>query len=205
MPKAFVLPVRVGMIAGATLLAGGLIAVQFSDTLWRILGSKESLRISDASGSFRILLWKQCIKHYLFETDIKHFVFGFGPDCFGYWYATKNIVIPVAGGPFMDAVFTNAHNDYLTAVINLGIPGLISYLFVFLSIAVNAVNSLLRKKETKRAMLLLLILIGYAVNNAFSFQTVCATPIFFIIIGLVMAGPGDESIKSQNQNSFLFS
>lgn len=186
LPKSFAVSMRVGMIAVFLLLCGGVIAIQFSDTLWAALGSKQSLRISDTSGSSRILLWKQCLKYYLFETELKDFILGFGPDSFGYWYATKNIVIPSVGNPFVGGIYTNAHNDFLTTTVNLGIPGIIIYFCVFLSMAVNAGSAFFKKKEYTYAVLMLMVIIGYVVNNMFSFQTVCSTPLFFIIAGLLL-------------------
>ena len=186
LPKAFAYTIRICMISGIVLGFVLIVAMQFSDKLWQTFGSIGALRITDNSGSFRILLWKQCLKHYFYDSGIKEFLFGVGPDAFGRWYKTKNIVIPAVGGPFMDAVYTNAHNDLLTTVVNLGIPGVMIYIFVFISMAIAAVKSFLIKDKNIWAMPTLLILIGYLINNMFSFQTVCSTPVFFIIIALLL-------------------
>ena len=186
LPKSFAYTIRIIMISGIVLGFMLLFAIQFSDKLWQVFGSVGALRITDNSGSFRILLWKQCLKHFLLDSSIKEFLFGVGPDSFGCWYKTKNIVIPQVGGPFIDAVYTNAHNDLLTAAINLGIPGVIIYIGLFISMAVTAVKSFSIKDKTLWTMPALLIIIGYVVNNMFSFQTVCSTPVFFIIIALLL-------------------
>lgn len=187
LPKGFAYTMRICMISGIVLGFMLIVAMQFSDKLWQAFGSIGALRITDNSGSFRILLWKQCLKHYLLDSGKREFLFGVGPDAFGCWYKTKNIVIPQVGGPFMDAVYTNAHNDLLTAVVNLGIPGVLVYIGVFISMAVTAVKSFSVKENKVWAMTPLLIIIGYVANNIFSFQTVCSTPIFFIIIALLLS------------------
>lgn len=180
MPKTFVNIVRAGLITGIVFAIVGVIAVQFSDGLWAALGSKSSLRLSDASGSFRILLWKQTIRHYIFDSGIKDFIFGVGPDSFGYWYETKNIVIPQVGGPFIDAIYTNAHNDFLTTMVNLGIPGAVIFFAVFLSMAAG------RDSDKEWAMAAIITVMGYFINNVFSFQQVCSTPVFFVIMALLL-------------------
>jgi len=186
LPKAFAYTIRICMISGIVLGFVLIVAMQFSDKMWQAFGSIGALRITDNSGSFRILLWKQCLKHYLYDSGIKEFLFGVGPDAFGCWYKTKNIVIPQVGGPFINSVYTNAHNDLLTAVVNLGILGALIYIGVFVSMAVTAVKSFSVKENKVWAVTSLLIIIGYVANNMFSFQTVCSTPFFFIIIALLL-------------------
>lgn len=186
LPKAFAYTIRICMISGIVLGFALIVAMQFSDKLWQAFGSIGALRITDNSGSFRILLWKQCLKHYLYDSGIKEFLFGVGPDAFGRWYKTKNIVIPAVGGPFMNSVYTNAHNDLLTTVVNLGIPGVLIYIGVFISMTVTAVKSFSVKENKVWAVTSLLIIIGYVANNMFSFQTICSTPVFFIIIALLL-------------------
>ena len=186
LPKAFAYAIRIGIVSCILLGIALIISIQFSDKLWRAFGSVDAIRITDMSGSFRVLLWKQCLKHYLFESGIKEFLLGVGPDSFGYWYETKNIVIPVVGGPFMDSIFTNAHNDIITTMVNIGIPGLAIYLCVFLTMAGVTIKSIYKKTENTWAIPALMVIIGYVVNNFFSFQTVCSTPIFFIVMSLML-------------------
>ncbi len=190
MPKNFVDIVRAGMVTGIMFAVGLFFAIQFSDGLWAALGSKSSLRLSDASGSFRILLWKQTIRHYIFDSGIKDFLFGVGPDSFGYWYETKHIVIPQVGGPFIDAIYTNAHNDFLTTVVNLGIPGAVIFFAVFLSMAAKQDN------DKEWAMACIITVIAYVINNVFSFQQVCSTPVFFVIMALLLT-PKNKTLQKQ--------
>lgn len=159
-------------------------ALQISDTLWQLLGAKESLRITELSGSGRILLWKKCLEYYFSDSNVKEFIFGVGPDCFGYWYQTKDIVIPVEGGPFAGAVFTNGHNDYLTALVNYGIAGLLIYISTFATMLITFFKK--RKDVSNWSLLGLMMLTGYVLNNMFSFQQVCATPIFYLVMAIII-------------------
>ena len=184
-PKSISTLIRAGLISVSVIGIGLFTAIQFSDSLWLLLGAKESLRINDLSGSGRILLWRKCLEYYFSDSSIKEFIFGFGPDCFGYWYQTKDIVIPVEGGPFAGAVFTNGHNDLLTALVNYGFTGLIIYASTFVAMLITFFK---RGKNNgfNWSLLGIILLVGYLLNNMFSFQQVCATPIFYLVAALVI-------------------
>ena len=185
LPKALSILIRAGLISVFCIGTGLIILIQVSDPLWQFLGAKESLRISDLSGSGRILLWRKCLQFYFSDSSIKELIFGFGPDCFGYWYQTKDIVIPVEGGPFAGAVFTNGHNDLLTALVNYGLPGLFIYISTFVTMLITFVK---RKKNDALdwSLLGIIAISGYLINNMFSFQQVCATPIFYLVLALII-------------------
>ena len=184
--------IRVCLISLVLLATAGIFAIQLSDPLWRLLGSNNSLRITDMSGSGRILLWKSCLQGFLADSKVKELIFGVGPDCFGFWYQTKNIVIPVEGGPFGEAVFTNAHNDLLTAMVNYGIPGMILYSSTFIIMLITLIKRC-GKGLSNWSVLGIAVLMGYFINNIFSFQQVCSSPLFYIIMGLIFREVYKES------------
>lgn len=137
--------------------------------------------IKDTWGSNRIILWKETIKHFFFDTSIKNILFGVGPDCYGNWFLDQGIYIP-AEGPMKDVIYTNAHNLFLTTLVNTGVVGLIIYLFAWISLLVYFLRN---KSESDFSVLGILMLVGMGINGFFSFQQICATPLFFALLGLV--------------------
>ena len=141
----------------------------------------QKLIIKDTWGSNRILLWKETIKHFFCDTSIKNILFGVGPDCYGNWFLDQGIYIP-AEGPMKDVIYTNAHNLFLTTLVNTGVVGLIIYLFAGISLLVYFLRN---KSESDFSVLGILMLVGMGINGFFSFQQICATPLFFALLGLV--------------------
>lgn len=137
--------------------------------------------IKDTWGSNRIILWKETIKHFFFDTSIKNRLFGVGPDCYGNWFIDQGIYIP-AEGPMRDVVYTNAHNLILTTMVNAGVIGVSIYLFMWISLLVFFLK---KKSVSNFAVLGILMIIGMGINGFFSFQQICATPLFFALLGLV--------------------
>ena len=137
--------------------------------------------IKDTWGSNRIILWKETIKHFFFDTSIKNILFGVGPDCYGNWFIDQGIYIP-AEGPMRDVVYTNAHNLILTTLVNTGVIGVSIYLFMWISLLVFFLK---KKSVSDFAALGILMIIGMGINGFFSFQQICATPLFFALLGLV--------------------
>jgi hypothetical protein len=158
------------------------VMVQSSDALIAKLPFLQSLRVSDESGSYRFLLWKESLTHFFAGGSVKNIFLGVGPDCYGYWYVAENIVLPISG-QFMDAVYSNAHNDYITTLIQLGIPGLLIYLSVFVTSLVTLYKE---RKESPYAMLGFMLIAGYGIHNFFSFQQICSTPLFFLLMAFVL-------------------
>ena len=179
LPKGLSLTLRIIPIA----LAGGALLIfllcQVSDSVWNLLGAKGLLRFSDEWGSYRGILWKESLKNY-FSGNVKDFLFGIGPDCYGPWYTDLGMVI-TQSGEYEDSMFSNAHNEWITMLIELGFPGLFLYMGIFAS-AFAAFGKKIRKNPV--AFIGFLTVLLYFVNQFFSFQQICVTPIFFVLLAL---------------------
>lgn len=90
--------------------------------------------IDDDFGSGRGFLWRISVEGFL-EADMKGKLLGAGPDCYGEEiFGVLGAGATVWSGTHWDgAVYTNAHNEVLTQLCNLGIPGTVSYLAIFLA------------------------------------------------------------------------
>ena len=128
-----------------------------------------------AWGSGRGGLWRAAITGFL-EGDWKQRFVGAGPDCFAeyiYGMPTASAWIQMEGH-WANSIFTNAHNEWLTQLINIGVPGMLAYLSVF-------VFGLKRY----RGMPLGVLALGmYGVASLVGFQQVMNTPLLFVVLGI---------------------
>lgn len=166
----------------AVFLAGAVffLAIQIAAALGADIGILEKLRIKDSWGSNRIMLWKLTLQHYFQNGSFTKFLFGVGPDGYGYWFAEEGIYIP-KGGLVQSNVYTNAHNDILTTLVNLGLIGAGLYVSLF----VLFFRKFWKDKENTFRIPGMLLLLAYFINILFSFQQICATPAFVLLLAVL--------------------
>lgn len=91
-------------------------------------------RIGDGFGSGRGFLWRIALEGFG-QGDMKDKLLGAGPDCYGVAvFGRLGTGSDVWKGEHWEsAVFTNAHNEILSQLCNVGILGAVSYLAIFLT------------------------------------------------------------------------
>ena len=74
---------------------------------------------------------------------------------------------------------TNAHNEYLTKLYNVGIFGLLSYLAML-----GSAVYIFIKKRTEHILLpaFALCVVSYMTHNIFCYEQVCCSPFFYILM-----------------------
>ena len=155
------------------------IACQMSDEIWKRFGEISLLRFEDEWGSGRGFLWRVTWQSF-WDGDILQKLFGMGPDCYAeHMYRHTSMDMQVFG-EFQDAIFANAHNEYLTMLLNEGIIGAAAYIGVFLTAFVRFFR---RADACPGLMAGALAVAVYCVNSFFSFQQVVSTPLIFMVIG----------------------
>ena len=186
--RELVLPlgVRIGLKILPVLILLGAVSVfllcQVSDSFWNLLGARDILKFSDTWGSSRGALWKESLKEFS-GGSLREKIFGIGPDCYGPWFMEKDIFIPQSGY-FEDATFSNAHNEWVTTLVQTGIGGVIVYLGIFVTAAISFAKKLKMESCKYFALLGVMLLILFFSNQFFSFQHICATPIFYILLAM---------------------
>lgn len=105
--------------------------------------------------------------------------FGIGPDCF-LTYVYDNLDLVTVAKYFKIQPLANAHNEFLTMLVNTGILGCITYIGIFVTSIKNAL-----KLDTVISKIIVFGILGYMINNVFSFQQVVSTPVVFVLIGLL--------------------
>lgn len=120
---------------------------------------------------------------------------GAGPDCFASYLYTLPETAQRVRDQFGSSRLTNAHNEWLTVLVNNGIVGLIGYGGIFVSASVRFLRraektaaGLKENPEGDKGQLFLYIFaassFSYMIHNIVSFQQVLSTPFVFLMIGM---------------------
>lgn len=174
------------VIAGAAAVlimsAAGVLPEKLSSVTSKI----PYLTWGDEWGNGRGRTWAFSLQMFL-DMDIWHKIFGVGPDGYApYAYSLYQDQLVQMWG---ERVLTNAHNEWMNALINYGLLGATAYIGIF----VTAVRNF-AKKQTEQPFMVGMIacIISYMCHNFFCYQQVCCTPFLFLIIGAGMYEMGRE-------------
>lgn len=140
--------------------------------------------IDDDFGSGRGFLWRISVEGFR-QADGKGKLLGAGPDCYGEEiYGVLGAGTSIWSGSHWDgAVYTNAHNEVLTQLCNLGILGTVSYLGIFLA-GWRRYASCRGRGSGISGWLGPLAIAMYGIHGLISFQQVLNTPLLFLVLGV---------------------
>lgn len=117
------------------------------------------------------------------EADFQHKIFGVGPDCLYAFLSNEGSVglQTMVHDRFGGNWLTNAHNEWLTVLVDIGVLGLVSYA----GMMITAIRDFLRAGESKMLVGACgICVLAYTVNNMFSFQQVMNISTVFVIMGI---------------------
>ena len=177
---AIAVPVMILLVLLLTLintLAGGALTPNITDpnvTKW--------LTFNVSWGSARGGTWAAGARCF-WEADFLHKIFGVGPDCLYAFLSNEGSVglQTMVNDRFGGNRLTNAHNEWLTVLVDIGALGLISYA----GMMITAIRDFLRAGESKMLVGACgICVLAYTVNNMFSFQQVMNISTVFVIMGI---------------------
>ncbi len=138
--------------------------------------------IDEEWGNARGTTWRAGAESFAAMPVLQKLV-GVGPDCFYLFaYSNGNIALRLYS-MFGDARLTNAHNEWLTVLVNIGLFGLVSYAAIFLTAVFRQVKAGQNGKKQELALVSAVCILSYTVHNMVSFQQVICTPLIFVLIG----------------------
>ena len=171
----YILPGNKKKILQKILLCGSLLVVT-GGVIWYI----HHLWGSDFAewGNRRGMLWQMARKGFE-EGNLRQKLLGAGPDCFASYLAQlwPGGTVLFDKGYFAGSVFTNAHNEWLTTLIDMGLAGTVAYGAVFVTAL----------RKYRRNSLGILLLCTYGMHSLISFQQVLNAPLFFLLLGVCEA------------------
>ena len=131
--------------------------------------------LDDAAGSYRMFIWKRVI-----ETLPKHPLFGVGVGNLRYifetYYTKEFLEIQNQG----ISTFQRAHNEFIHIAGTTGLPSLITYVLMLLSVVKT---SFMKIQSSPISLALTASVIGYIIQSFFSNNVVYHSYMFWIILG----------------------
>ena len=142
----------------------------------------------DGFASGRGYIWR--VSGELFKSfSIKDLLVGVGPNCYTYalddFLLGRTDLLAEFNAHFQEMALTSAHSEYFDYLINCGVVGVGVYVAMLAAFVMSFVRS---EKTTVCQNAAMLCVISYAVYAAFSFSIVVATPMFFVLLGIVGCG-----------------
>ncbi len=191
--KYLVLFIFLALGAAATLF----LLCQRSEEFWRSLGAVSWLRFDDRWGGERGFLWRRTLEVFGSGGPVR-LLFGVGPDCYAELMEQGAKLAILVSGQWEGAVFENAHNEWLTMLINEGLFGTVFYLGFLGSAFVRFFARCTGRREgASLQMAGAMALAAYGTHGTFSFQQVVSTPLLFLLIGVCEASCRREKIKTE--------
>ncbi|MCM1262013.1 MAG: O-antigen ligase family protein [Butyrivibrio sp.] len=179
---AIILLTYIALIAANTHAGGGI--------AW--LADKPNFVFNDKWGNARGVTWSAGLLAYKNMTLVQKLV-GVGPDCFAEYVYTIPALADRINIRFGESRLTNAHNEWITTLVNYGALGFICYLGIFIS----AFSRFIKKAPVKTGLYLCAAgICTYAVHNIFSFQQVLNAPFVFLLMGI-----GEGLIREEKINN----
>lgn len=185
-------PVKGLSLAAKALTAGSLISIGllvilitfntlYPDTV-TVLSDKSLFTFSPTWGSNRGATWSAGVLCFG-EQNLLHKLVGVGPDSMSaFLYSDGSAgLLSIVTERFGTDTLTNAHNEWLTILVNTGVLGCISYAGIIISTIYRGIRN--RKQDVIGAACSFCVL-AYTVNNIFSFQQSLNAITIFIILGV---------------------
>ncbi len=162
------------------------------------LASGNYFVFNDNWGNNRGVSWRCSVDGYL-KGNLAQKLFGVGPDNFVYYiYANyKSDFDNILGERIVQMC---AHNEWLNALINVGLFGLVAYLGIFIMSFKDCMKKALNYPYLYGVAL---AIVAYIIHNFFCYQQIICTPTIFILMGMAQSvirnGYADEC-KCQYKN-----
>lgn len=155
------------------------------------ISDKEIFKFDWYFGNGRGATWRAGIALFG-EMSVLQKLIGIGPDCFAeFAYREGSGIIGMLREVFGDATLTNAHNEWLTNLVNLGLLGFVSFAGIF----ITAIRRFVKKGvENPWLYACGLATLCYTAHNMVSFQQALNAPIMFMVLAI-----GENLMRKENK------
>lgn len=138
------------------------------------------LQFHNEWGNGRGFAWKLAVSSFG-EFSFFRKLIGVGPDCFSAYIESVPEYLEAMQAFWGDLVLTNAHNEYLTKLYNVGVLGLAAYA----GMLITAIRTFLRYRHLNSFLpSFALCIVSYMMHNVFCYEQVCCSPFFYILMGM---------------------
>lgn len=178
--------IRVILLAAVLVAVAAVVAYIYLNTTGKLPANMRSdnnyLLFDEYWGNNRGSSWMIAVKSFMEGSPVRK-LFGCGPDGFSpFVYSFFGEELAAKWG--QNTVLTCAHNEWMNALVNLGIVGAAAYIGIF----VSAARRFLQKSEENPELIAVaLSILCYMGHNFFCYQQIICTPTIFILIGAAEA------------------
>ncbi len=167
------------------------------------MGEISALVFSRQWGSSRGATWSAGLRIYRSMPGLKKLI-GVGPDCFAKSLYTIPDLAESVNKQFNGSRLTNAHNEWLNMLVNMGIFGFISYGGIFVSAVIRFVyyGEKVFKGKGKYLCIFGFSAFAYTLHNVVSFQQILSTPFMFLMLGMGEGLVRTEKYKELTNTDF---
>lgn len=167
---AAVLIIYILLLVGNTCLSGGLFG----------LSGVSLFTFNDEWASYRGATWSIGVQAYITMPPLNKLI-GAGPDCFAEYIYSVEDLADRTYELFGYARLTNAHNEWITVLVNQGILGFACFVGAFAA----AFCRFMKKAHVESALYLCAAsILLYTLHNMVSFQQILNAPFVFMILGI---------------------
>ncbi|MBO4679201.1 MAG: O-antigen ligase family protein, partial [Lachnospiraceae bacterium] len=145
-----------------------------------VIGSSSVFYFDSEWGSRRGATWTSGAMLFK-DLSFGRKLIGVGPDMFYFGLKDSDAAFAYATSVFGNSRLTNAHNELLTLLINVGILGVTAFIFAVVTAVKTFITS---AKERPYIIIFALSVICYIANNMFSFEQITNTPFFFLVLSM---------------------
>lgn len=149
------------------------------------------------TGSIRLLVWQGSMETFI-QAPLKNKILGFGPANFAYAFLPHRPK-SLNHTPEWDLLFNKPHNEYLDLLINQGLLGIISFLYLILHM-IKSFNSHNVSREEK--IFLAALYSGWVsilFTSFFGFLVTTTKMLFFILPATALSIKGNKPDASSSQ------
>ncbi len=171
-PKSrFTMVVMVVVMCGV--VTGSLFAAPNSHLGERLTST---FAFSEGSAATRLEIWKASL-----EMVSDRPLFGYGFEQMGYWFPLYKTAQHVKLAP--NGIADRTHNDLLQAALDMGLPGLLLYMWIFVIAVLGLFRTRNRMRETPYATGLFAALVGYFAQAQTGIPAVFISPLVWSMLG----------------------
>lgn len=150
--------------------------------------------------------WQTGIRMFL-SFPLWNRLVGIGSDCFAAYAYQSYEDVWMLYEQFGNLILTNAHNEWITVLVNTGLWGCISYGAAFVTLTGRSLLQSVKSRADFRNPLLFacgLSVLCYTVHNMVSFQQIISAPLVFLVMGMA-EGMLRSKIPMRTANTALHS
>lgn len=178
-----------GVVVFAMVLIGyiALVIINTRHPLWTPeLNGQPLFTFNSEYMNGRGTTWQTGISMFL-SFPLWNRLVGIGPDCFAAYAYQSYDDVWMLYEQFGNLMLTNAHNEWITVLVNTGLWGCISYGAAFLTSMGRSLRQSVKSPVESRNPLLFacgLSVLCYTIHNMVSFQQIISTPLVFLVMGM---------------------